>query len=478
MDQAAKADHVFAAIDAREDTLREIARDIWTRPELGLHEEYAADRLTTVLAEAGFSIERDIGGMPTAFVAEYGSGEPTVGILGEYDALPGLSQAVTAEPNPIEPEGPGHGCGHNLFGTAGVGAALAVKQAIDAGVLAGTIRFYGCPAEETLVGKTYMARAGAFDDLDAAITWHPGDLSTPRRGTSNALNSLTFTFEGVAAHAGGSPDAGRSALDGVELLNTGVEYMREHISDDARLHYAITNGGQAPNVVPAEAAVWYFVRAPDRAEVERLTDWLRDIAEAAAMMSQTDVEERFLTGCYDYRANGVVTDCIWENMHAVGAIAYDEDDRAFAADLQSTVDEDRLTSRLDSLPEAVSERVADEPLYAEPIPAYDEDEQSHGSTEVGDVSWITPTGQFRAATWPVGAPGHSWQVVAANGDFAMKGIAFAAKVLAGTAADLLADEETLAAARAEFEDDIGPDAYETPLPPEAEPPFDMTELSG
>ena len=478
MDQAAKADHLFAEIDALEDTLRKIASDLWDRPELGLHEEYAADRLATVLEDAGFAVDRDIGGMPTAFVAEYGTCEPIVGILGEYDALPGLSQSVAAERDPIEPEGPGHGCGHNLFGTAGVGAALGVKRAIDAGALEGTVRFYGCPAEETLVGKTYMARAGAFDDLDAALTWHPGDLSTPRLGTSNALNSLTFTFEGVAAHAGGSPDAGRSALDGVELMNTGVEYMREHVSDDARLHYAITNGGQAPNVVPAEAEVWYFVRAPEREEVERLTDWLRDIATGAAMMTQTSYEERFLTGCYDYRANDVVTERIWANMEAIGPIAYDDADREFAAEIQSTVDDDRLASRLDSLPEDVQERVAGESLYPEPIPAYDADEQSHGSTEVGDVSWITPTGQFRAATWPVGAPGHSWQVVAANGDFAMKGIAFAAKVLAGTTVDLLADEETLAAAREEFAAEIGPDAYETPLPPEAEPPFDVTELSG
>ena len=474
MDQTLKTDLVFGEIDATEELLIDVAQDLWEHPELGLHETYAADRLASTLAEAGFTVDRELGGMPTAFVASYGTGEPIVGILGEYDALPGPSQQVTSERAPIEPDGPGHGCGHNLFGTAGVGAALAVKRAIEAGHVDGTIRFYGCPAEETLVGKTYMARAGVFDDLDAALTWHPGDLSTPRLGTSNALNSLTFTFEGVAAHAGGSPDAGRSALDGVELLNTGVEYMREHVPDDARLHYAITNGGQAPNVVPAEASVWYFVRAPNREEVDRLTDWLRDIAEAAAKMSQTTVTERFLTGCYDYRANTVVTDCIWQNMNAIGSIPYDDDDRAFAAALQATVDQERLATRLESLPEAVRENIGDASLYPQPVPAHDEDEHTHGSTEVGDVSWITPTGQFRAATWPVGAPGHSWQVVAANGDFAQRGIAFAAKVMAGAAVDLLADEEMLAAARDEFETVIGAGAYDTPLPTTAEPPFDMT----
>ncbi|ADD07586.1 M20 family amidohydrolase (homolog to p-aminobenzoyl-glutamate hydrolase subunit B) (plasmid) [Natrialba magadii ATCC 43099] len=467
---------LFGRIDEYEPQLKRIAQDLWENPELGLHEEESAKILISALDEEGFEIETGIGGMPTAFIASYGDGEPAIGILGEYDALPGLSQDVSANREPVEPDGPGHGCGHNLFGTAGVGAAIAVADAIDAGELEGRVVFYGCPAEETLVGKTYMARAGAFDDVDAAITWHPGDLNTPRLGSTNALNSLMFTFEGVSAHAGGSPDSGRSALDGVELLNTGVEYMREHISDDARLHYAITDGGQAPNVVPAEATVWYFVRAPDREEVERNTDWLRDIAEAAAMMTQTDVTERFLTGCYDYRANNVVSDVIWENMQEVGPIDYTEDDHEFARDLRETIPEDRIESNLANVPDELYAEIRDEALYSDPVQAYDEDRQSHGSTEVGDVSWIVPTGQFRAATWPVGAPGHSWQVVAANGDFGKEGVAFAAKVLAGTTYDLLADESTLEAAHDEFETEIGTDAYETPLPADAEPPFDVTTM--
>ena len=468
---------LFDRIDADEPHLHSIAQQIWETPELGLHEEQSAAVLIQALEDGGFDVETGIGGMPTAFVASYGDGAPKIGILGEYDALPGLSQRVTAERDPVERGGPGHGCGHNLFGTAGVGAALALREAIDAGDVDGTVVFYGCPAEETLIGKTYMARAGAFDDLDAALTWHPGDLSTPWTGSTNALNSLTFTFEGVSAHAGGSPDSGRSALDAVQLLNTGVEYMREHVSDDARLHYAITDGGDAPNVVPAEATVWYYVRAPDRAEVERNTAWLRDIAEGAAKMSQTTVSERFLTGCYDYRANGVVSDVLWENMEAVGPIPYDEDDREFAAELRATVPKDRLESRLAELPEEVAESISEEPLYSEPIEAFDGDEQSHGSTEVGDVSWIAPTAQFRGATWPVGTPGHSWQVVAANGDFGQKGVGFAAKVIAGTAYDLLSDAETLDRAREEFEAEIGRGAYESPLPDEAEPPFDVTAMS-
>ena len=467
---------MFERVDEREGQLRSIAREIWETPELGLHEEESAAALIDALDAEGFDVEAGVGGMPTAFVASYGEGDPTVGILGEYDALPGLSQNVTAEPDPVEPGGPGHGCGHNLFGTAGVGAALAVADAIDAGEVGGTVVFLGCPAEETLVGKTYMARAGAFDDLDVAMTWHPGDLNTPRLGSSNALDSLLFEFEGEAAHAGGSPDSGRSALDAVELLNTGVEYMREHVSDDARMHYSIPNGGQAPNVVPAEASVWYYVRAPTREEVERNTEWLRDIAGAAATMTQTRVEERFLTGCYDYRANEVVSETIWENMEAIGPIDYDEGDREFAAELQATVPDERIESRLSELPDEVAEAVGGEALYSEPVAAFDRDRQTHGSTEVGDVSYITPTGQFRGATWPVGTPGHSWQVVAANGDFGLKGVAFAAKVLAGATYDLLGDPERVAAANEEFDAEIGRDAYETPLPEDAEPPFDVTAM--
>jgi aminobenzoyl-glutamate utilization protein B len=473
MDKAA----LFERIDEDESRLVRIGKQLWDNPELGLQETEASRLLIEVLEEEeGFAVEAGVGGMPTAFVASYGNGSPRIGILGEYDALPGLSQEVRAERTPVEEGDPGHGCGHNLFGTAGVGAAITVKEAIAAGGLDGTIVFYGCPAEEQLVGKTYMARAGIFDDLDAALTWHPADRSTPRMGSTNALNSITFTFEGESAHAGASPASGRSALDGVELMNTGVEYMREHISDDARMHYVITDGGDAPNVVPSESTVWYFVRAPDRAEVERNTEWLRDIGEAAAMMTQTSVSERFLTGCYDYRANETVSDVIWRNMREVGPIDYDRDDYEFAADLKATIPDDRIESRLADLPEDVYETVRNEALYPDPVSVFDRDHQSHGSTEVGDVSWITPTAQFRAATWPVGTPGHTWQAVAANGDFGLKGIVFAAKVLAGATYDLMANRETLAAAREEFEADVGEGNYESPLPEDTEPPSDVTTM--
>lgn len=282
--------------------------------------------------------------MPTAFVASYSAGDgPTIGILGEYDALPGLSQAVGAERDPIDEGGPGHGCGHNLFGTAGAGAAVAVKRAMERGDATGEVRFYGCPAEETLVGKTFMARAGVFDDLDAAVTWHPSDHTAPQRGSSLALDSLSFSFEGKSAHAAASPESGRSALDAVELLNAGSEYMREHVPQEVRVHYNIQEGGSAPNVVPAEASVWYFVRAPDRDGVERVTAWLREIAEGAATMTRTDVTKRYYTGCSRMVSNSVVADTFRETMADLEPVAFDDDAYELAARLQETFPEGAST---------------------------------------------------------------------------------------------------------------------------------------
>ena len=451
-----------------------MAQQLWETPELGLHEEESAAVLADRLREEGFAVETGVGGMPTAFVASFGDGEPTVGILGEYDALPGLSQRAVAERSPVEDGAPGHGCGHNLFGVAGVGAAIAVKRAIERGDVEGSIEFYGCPAEEILVGKTFMARDGAFDDLDAAITWHPGNQSTPWLASTLALDSIRFTFEGVSAHAAASPESGRSALDAVELLNAGVEYMREHVSDDVRVHYVITDGGDAPNVVPAEATAWYYVRAPTRPQVEHVTEWVTDIANAAAAMTRTDLNRRYVTGCWDYLPNRAVTDAIWETMQELGAVGYDDEDRAFASELKETIPDEKIESTLAALPADHAAEMETTGLYDEPIPPHDEGRVDAGSSEVGDVSWITPTGQFRAATWAVGTPAHSWQAVAANGDFGKKGAVYAAKVLGGTAYRLLADPSILERARSEFESATAERSYETPLPPDAEPPFDIT----
>ena len=465
---------LFDDVDDLAEGMDDLAVELWENPELGLHEEHSAAVLREFLETAGFDIETGVGGMPTAFVASDSAGEgPTIGILGEYDALPGLSQQVSAERNPIEAGSPGHGCGHNLFGTAGVGAAVAVKRAIDRGEATGEVRFYGCPAEETLVGKTFMARAGVFDDLDAAVTWHPSDHTAPQRGSSLALDSLSFRFEGESAHAAASPESGRSALDAVELLNTGSEYMREHVPEDVRVHYNIQEGGSAPNVVPAEASAWYFVRAPTREGVERVTEWLREIAAGAATMTRTELSERYYTGCHRLVSNGVIADTFRENMATVEPVEFDAEAHELAAELQETFPEGSIESTLAEFEEPHASEAADAALYAAPMDAFDEGESGGGSTDVGDVSHITPTAQFRATTWALGTPAHSWQAVAANGDFGRTAVPYVAKLLAGSVFDLLTDEERLAAARAEFEETTEP--YETPLPEGAEPPFELTK---
>jgi len=463
---------IHERIEERRTDLVSLTRNLWENPELGLQETESAELLATQLDDEGFTVNRGVGEMPTAFVASYGSGKPTIGILGEYDALPGLSQKSVARKEPVDGGAPGHGCGHNLFGVGSLGAAIAVKEAIERDDVDGTIRYYGCPAEETLVGKVYMARAGVFDDLDAALTWHPSHVSAPWKARSLAMNSIEYSFSGQSAHAAASPESGRSALDAVELLNTGVEFMREHIIDDARIHYSITNGGGAPNVVPATASVWYFVRAPSRKSVDRITDWLDEVAQGATLMSQTTVDRRFLTGCYDYIASDTLSDILLSNMRDSGTIPYSDTDRTFAAELQATLDESTIENRLRGLPEQRRAEAREQALYANPMESFDDGTVLSGSTDVGDVSWITPVAQFWGAAWPVGTPSHSWQAVAANGDFAAKAAVYAAKVLAGTAYDLLSTPTIVEAAATELRSKRSHE-YESPLPEAAEPPVDM-----
>jgi aminobenzoyl-glutamate utilization protein B len=465
---------VFDAVESEAGRLIGLAEDIWANPELGLQEDYASSLLIEVLSEAGFQIQSGVGGMPTAFVATYGTGDPTIGILGEYDALPDLSQSVSTHRDPVEPGGAGHGCGHNLFGAAGVGAALGLKAAIDRGAMDGTIRFYGTPAEETLVGKVYMARAGVFDDLDAALTWHPSDVTGPQRTSSLAVDSVMYSFSGTPAHAAQSPVTGRSALDAVQLMNTGVEYLREHMPDRARIHYTIQEGGGAPNVIPSEASAWYFVRAPTRPGVERLADRVEAIAEGAAMMTDTTVEREYVTGSWELLSNDTIGDLMYDNLQAAGPVGYSEADREFATALQETIDPATIEERFDALPKGVETALTGESLVATPFERTDRAALMMGSTDVGDVSWIAPTAQFRAASWAVGTRAHTWQAVAASGGFGTKTVPYVAKALAGTAYDLVTDRDSLAAATAEFEERTGDRTYETPLPEDAEPPVGVS----
>lgn len=463
-------DELFDDVDANGDRLQSLARQVWETPEVALEEETTADLLASELAGAGFDVKMGLGGLPTAFVAKYGTESPTIGLLGEYDALPGLSQKVTTKREPISDGDPGHGCGHNLHGVGALGGAIAVKRAIDDGTLEGSVAYFGCPAEETLVGKVYMARAGAFDDLDAAIAWHPGDVSTVRLASANALDSIEYIFEGDSAHAATSPESGRSALDAVQLLSTGVEYMREHVHDEARFHYVVTDGGDAPNVVPSRAAVQVFVRSPTRDGVNRLSTWIDDIAEGAALMTQTEMNRRFVTGCHPYRPNETVGMQVWENMRQVEPIEYSDEERAFAEELRAQISESDRESRLERYPRDLRERIRERTFYTKPVEPFDRDDHSPGTADLGEVCAVTPTVQFRGAAWPVGTPPHTWQAVAASGGFGTRAVVFAAKVAAGTVYDLLESPSILADAAAEHEAATGNSEHESPVPEDVDSP--------
>ena len=456
-------------LDMEDEKLAYLAKAIWDHPEIGLQETFAANLLAEELAQAGFTIERGVGQMPTAFVASWGAGKPIIGLLGEYDALPGLSQQMATSIEPVQPGGPGHGCGHNLFGTACLGAVLALKEAMIEQQIPGTIRFYGCPAEETLVGKTFMAKAGVFDDLDAALAWHPGDTNMVWHGSSLAMNSFKVNFHGVAAHGAAAPHLGRSALDGVVLMDVGVNYLREHIIQEARIHSVITSGGQAPNVVPAYAQVWYFVRALGRAQVEEIYARMLDIAKGAALMSGTTYDIDFVTGCYEMLPNQVISDLMYAKMQEVAAMTFTEPEIAFAGELQKTFPAGSLDYSYTMLKKATnggfSKADLANPLWTQVLPHTSTVIAMPGSTEVADVSQITPTSQLTTCCWPFGTPPHSWQITASSGSqIGFKGMLFAAKALALTALDLLTKPDLLQAAQAEFATSTEGRRYISPLP--------------
>ena len=465
---------ILERIDQQDEELCFIAKEIWDHPQVALEETFASQLLAEKLAADGFEITWGAGGMPTAFTAEWGQGAPLIGFLGEYDALPGLSQELSSEKEPINDGGPGHGCGHNLFGTACMGSIMGLKSAMQQNGIGGTIRFYGCPAEETLVGKTFMAREGVFDDLDAAISWHPGDTNITWNGSTLAMNSFRVNFYGVAAHAGGSPWLGRSALDGVVLMDAGVNYMREHVPPESRIHSVITSGGQAPNVVPAFAQVWYFVRAPHREQVQEMYGWMQDIAKGAALMSGTRHEIEFITGCYEILPNDVMSDLLYEKMAEINDMQFTGQEREFAKALQATFPEGSVKRGFDWTQISSSAQLdpaeVDDPLWERVLPHSPTPPLMGGSTEVADVSWITPTGQMTTTCWPLGTPGHSWQTVASCGSsIGNKGMIFAAKTMALAGLDLLTKSDLLAEAKAEFNRALAGRAYVSPLPPEATP---------
>ncbi len=442
-----------AFLDSIRPELVQCNQDIWTFAELGLEEHRSAARLIALLKKGGFKVKEGVSGMPTAFVAEYGSGKPVIGILAEYDALPELSQEATGLRKPAIGRTTGHGCGHSALGTAAVGGALAVKEVYEKYKLKGTIRVYGTPAEETLIGKVYMALDGQFKDLDACLHWHPGSKNRVWFSGSKACISAKFTFTGLAAHASGSPEKGRSALDGVELMNVGANYMREHVKEHSRIHYVVTNGGGQPNVVPATAQVWYYVRANNHEDTVSNFDWLVDIAEGGAKMSRTKVAVQIDTDCHEIIPNLPLSKLIYRNMLKVGAPKFDEADLKMARQLQEPLRADFGLKEEKPLHDTIEE-LTEKPTATD-----------SGSTDVGDVSWFIPTSGFGTACFAAGSPGHSWQNVAAIGSpIGHKGMMAATKIFALTTVDLLTDPQTIKEAKADFDTRMKDRKYTTRIP--------------
>ncbi len=448
------SDEVLAAIEASRAKYAALSQELWRLAEPGYLEEKSSALLASELERAGFQVERGVAGMPTAFVASFGRGKPVLGVLGEFDALPGMSQAALPRREPLPAGGAGHACGHNLFGPGALAAAVAVKDWMAARRVAGTLRFYGTPAEEGGGGKLYLVRAGLFTDVDVVLAWHPADRNDPTEPRSLAALAAEFRFQGVASHASVAPEKGRSALDGLEAFDFMVNLMREHVPSDARIHYVITDGGKAPNIVPDSAAASYLVRHP---KLEVLDDiWARvlEAAEGAALGTGTTMDWELTSFYYPLLGNAYLSQLQLENMVRVGGVEYTPDERAFAEELARTLPPG-------GLPIGSQERLSP-PNSVE----------GRGSTDVGDVSWVVPTTQFFAATWVPGTPPHTWQAVAASGtSIGEKGMLVAAKTLALTLLDLLSEPAHVVKARAEFEARRGGRKYE-PRIGERPPPLD------
>jgi aminobenzoyl-glutamate utilization protein B len=459
-------------IEHNSQALTDLSDQIWHLAEVGLQETRSAQAQEEFLAAEGFKVTSGVAGMPSAFVAEWGNGKPVIGFLGEYDALPGISQKPQPTKEPLREGAPGHGCGHNLLGVGALGAAAALKRELESAGIAGTVKYFGCPAEETLVGKVFMARAGLFDDVDAAITWHPGSVNAATNESSNAMNSVKFRFYGRTAHAAGDPHHGRSALDGVELMNVGANYLREHVIEKARLHYVITDGGGEPNVVPAHAEVWYYVRAPERSQVDEIYAWLLEIAEGAAKMTRTTFDVRLLAACYNYLPSLTVNRLLHKYMEEIGPVTWSAEELEFARKMNESFAPGQKEAGLKAAkaPKELYTQLINDTI----IPWREGDPPMAGSTDVGDVSWVTPTGQLTTATGVLGQPGHSWQVTACSGmSIGHKGMVFAAKVMAMAGLTLMTDAEQLAAARAEWTAATKDSPYQCPVPADIAPPLDQ-----
>lgn len=465
-------------IDAKRDRIVDVADRIWEYAELSLMEEKSARLYCEVLKEEGFQVQKGICGIETAFSASYGSGRPVIGLLAEYDALSGLSQkSGSLVREELVSGGTGHGCGHNLLGAGALAAALGVKAYLESAGCPGTVVLYGCPGEEGGAAKAFMARDGLWKELDAALTWHPEDVNEVRTGSSNSCIQVQYKFTGVASHAAGAPERGRSALDAVELMNIGVQFLREHMSDKARIHYAITDaGGCSPNVVQPKASVLYMVRSNRVAEAVELKARVDKIAQGAALMTDTVFEQQFIDGAADVVSNFVLEQVLYDNYQELGVPSYTEEEFAYADALAQTYpgsdNVPGVGARYDrEMKEQVEEmqKKTGHAMNAFLAPLYKGDAFHAGSTDVGDVSWLTPTAQIHVASWPNGCPGHSWQNVSCDRtEIGHKAAVHAGKVLAAAVMDLFARPELLKEARAEFEKRTE-GGYVCPIPEDAVP---------
>jgi len=449
----------LAWVDAAMPELSKLNDEIWRAAEVAMEEYRSSEVLASYLEGAGFKVEKGVAGLPTAVVGPYGSGQPVIGFLAEYDALPGLSQEAKTAKNPVKEGAPGHGCGHNIFGVASVASAVAAKDVMARNHIAGTLKVFGCPAEETVEGKVFMARAGVFDGLSCCLQWHPSHDNSVSLGSSNALNQFEVEFSGQTAHAAGDPWHGRSALDGIELTDVGLNFLREHLQPTARIHYVILEGGGAPNVVPDHARAWYYVRDIDRESVEKDYERVLKVIEGAAKMTDTTYIIHFKSGVHETLANRAGGEVVYANLLLVGPPAFTDEEQAFAKDIQKSVgvEEKGLSTKVEpfSLPEK---------------------SWGSGSTDVAEVSWLTPTTDLSVAFSPLGTPGHHWSAVACAGmSIGHKCLAVAAKVMAVSCLDFLAQPQTVQKMRDEWTARKKGKEYKSPLPADLSAPAKLKQ---
>lgn len=460
---------IWDIIEEKSPAYFDLSDTVWDNPETNYEEYKASDAHTQMLLNEGFRVERGIAGLPTAMMGEAGEGGPVIAILGEFDALPGLSQiAGLAQPQEIERGGHGHGCGHNLLGSGSLLAAAALKTYLEQHGLKGRVRYYGCPAEEGGSAKGFMVREGLFDDVDVAFCWHPAPFAGVNDPVSLACNEISFHFTGRAAHAAAAPHLGRSALDAVELMNVGVNYMREHMPSSARIHYAVTDtGGIAPNVVQAKATVRYLIRALSLPEMQTLLERVRKIAQGAALMTETSVRDEIISGDANLIGNTPLEQLMQIQLERLGAPVFDEQDKKTARAFQETLSKEDISDAFRRFGVEPQDGLA---LCEEIYKPYNGDNSLVGSTDVGSVSWVVPTVQMRGATCAIGTPLHSWQMVAQGKlPAAHKGMAHAAKIMSSTAAELFRHPEHIASAKADHKKRLGGTVFINPIPDDVQP---------